>query len=64
MLQGASEQAGQVGDGLRGHQVHIRQTLHEDLERDACLQAHERGPEAVVYAIPEGDWCFSLRLRI
>ena len=32
MLQGTVEQARQVGDSLRRLQVHIRQTLHEDLE--------------------------------
>src|SRR4029434_8129608 len=60
MLQGAVEQARQVGDSLRRHQVHIRQTLHEDLDRDARLQAHERCPEAVVYAMPEGEMLVSI----
>jgi hypothetical protein len=41
MLQSTVQQARQVGDSLRWHQVHVRQTLHEDLERDARLQAHE-----------------------
>ena len=35
--------------------MHIRQTLPEDLESDARLQAYERCPEAVVHAIPEGE---------
>jgi hypothetical protein len=55
MLQGAVEQARQVGKSLRRHQVYIRQTLHEDLECHARLQAYERRPEAVVHAMPEGE---------
>jgi hypothetical protein len=46
MLQGAIKQARQVGDRLRRHQVEIRQTLHEDFERNARFQTYERRLES------------------
>jgi hypothetical protein len=38
MLQRAVEEAGEVGDGLGGHEVELRQPLHEHGDGDTRLQ--------------------------